>query len=63
MDKIKFTGERLHTLLKLERGMVTGLESLKEDSIYEQTLKVKKKFQIYKKLSLDNFTLRSCVIF
>jgi len=34
LDNIQLTGERLRTLLKFEKGKITGLESLKEDLIY-----------------------------
>ena len=40
MDKNEIGKERLHTVLKLEKGDIAGIESLKEDYFYQQTMKV-----------------------
>lgn len=40
LDKINIGKERLKTILKLEKGYVAGIEAIKSNSKYEQTLRV-----------------------
>lgn len=57
IDKEEISRKRLHTILKLEKGDIVGLEALKEDGHYQQTMRSISEFAVV--LSFNPYNIGS----